>query len=280
MVEDEAQLTAAYHYGGSLVDVGELEDDAGLLSGLETGMEIISFMKESDVRISPVIQETFRTDRSLTLQLRYDYRMGDVFYVTASRGQLGSEKLFSALVNAMDERSTMAVVRFVKKGYTRNGLFRMPDPQVGVFYPKITEEGVEYCTWVRVSPLQLSLLHMVLIVVACQFPFAEDLRQFQLGSLERLFNRKGKRVHDNKLLPTEEMDDAMDDFVEAMDLTEAGPPDEEGCVLAHGSHESAASIDSVINVAQQSDGVLQRRGLVLAGDSQYSEHASLSSLQP
>ncbi|GAA6003096.1 uncharacterized protein JCM10292_002859, partial [Rhodotorula paludigena] len=189
MVEDEAQLTAAYHYGGSLVDVGELEDDAGLLSGLETGMEIISFMKESD--------------------LRYDYRMGDVFYVTASRGQLGSEKLFSALVNAMDERSTMAVVRFVKKGYTRNGLFRMPDPQVGVLYPKINEEGVEYCTWVR-------------------FPFAEDLRQFQLGSLERLFNRKGKRVHDNKLLPTEEMDDAMDDFVDAMDLTEAGPPDEEG----------------------------------------------------
>ena len=44
-----AELTDAYYYGGTLVPVGDLEDDVGTLTGNETGMEIVSFMKESDV---------------------------------------------------------------------------------------------------------------------------------------------------------------------------------------------------------------------------------------
>lgn len=45
-----ADLTDAYHYGGTLVPLGDLEDGAGTLAGLQTGMEIVSFMKDSDVR--------------------------------------------------------------------------------------------------------------------------------------------------------------------------------------------------------------------------------------
>lgn len=33
---------------------------------------------------------------------------------------------------------------------------------------------------------------------------------------------------EHKLLPTEEMDEAMEEFVDAMDISQAGEPDEEG----------------------------------------------------
>lgn len=54
----KAELTDAYYYGGTLVPVGDLEDDVGTLTGNETGMEIVSFMKESDV--SPARRRGFR----------------------------------------------------------------------------------------------------------------------------------------------------------------------------------------------------------------------------
>jgi len=80
--------------------------------------------------------------------------MGDVFYVYASKGQSGSEKLFSALVNGMQERLSCAVVRFVKKGFTsgKTGQHIMPDPQLGILFPASDPEvGSEFCYYVRVS---------------------------------------------------------------------------------------------------------------------------------
>ncbi|GAA6002260.1 hypothetical protein JCM10207_003151 [Rhodosporidiobolus poonsookiae] len=187
----EVELTDAFHYGGSLVSVGDLEDDAGTLGGLATGMEIVHFMKESD--------------------LRFEWRMGDVFYVYASPGQLGSEKLFSSLLNAMVEKRSVAVVRFVKKGFNSSklGRVKMPDPQLGVLYPHVTAEGIEYCYWVRM-------------------PYAEDVRNLNFPSLDRLFNRKGERIHEHRNLPTQAQEAAMDALVDSMDLTSAGPPDEDG----------------------------------------------------
>lgn len=57
------------------------------------------------------------------------------------------------------------------------------------------------------------------------------MRALTFPSLDRLFNRKGQPLTEHKLLPTKEMDDAMDAFVDAMDLSKAGPPDEDGCAL-------------------------------------------------
>ncbi|GAA5821247.1 hypothetical protein JCM11251_004533 [Rhodosporidiobolus azoricus] len=187
----DAELVDAYHYGGSLVPIGDLEEDVGTLAGLKTGMEIVSFMKESDIR--------------------YDWRMGDVFYVYAAPGQLGSEKLFSSLVNGMNEKRSVAITRFVKKGFNSSKLGRMkiPDPQMGILFPQLDEDGLEYCYW-------------------CRLPYAEDIRAFSFASLDRLFNRKGERLSEHKLLPTAEQENAMDAFVDSMDMTTAGPPDEEG----------------------------------------------------
>lgn len=59
-------------------------------------------------------------------------------------------------------------------------------------------------------------------------PFAEDVRALEFPSLERLFDRNGRRIFKHKYLPTDEMHEAMDSFVDSMDLMKAGPPDENG----------------------------------------------------
>ncbi|GAA5841631.1 hypothetical protein JCM5353_002754 [Sporobolomyces roseus] len=191
-VDDHAQLVDAYFYGGEMVLTGDFEEAFGKLSDLKMGMDILHFMKTSDVR--------------------YDWRMGDVFHVYASKGQSGSEKLFSALVNGMQERLSCAVVRFVKKGFTsgKTSQHVMPDPQLGILFPASDPEvGSEFCYYIRL-------------------PFGEDIRSFEFPSLSNLFNRKGLRIESHPLLPTEEQDAAMDKFVDAMDLTEAAKVDGDG----------------------------------------------------
>lgn len=61
-------------------------------------------------------------------------------------------------------------------------------------------------------------------------PFADDVRKYTFGSLETLVNKKGEVVEKHPYLPTDEQQDAMDNFVDAMDLMYAGEKDEEGYV--------------------------------------------------
>ena len=59
-------------------------------------------------------------------------------------------------------------------------------------------------------------------------PYAEDIRAILFPSLTNLFNRHGERLEEHRLLPTPAQNEAMSAFVDAMDLSEAGPLDEEG----------------------------------------------------
>lgn len=73
-------------------------------------------------------------------------------YVYGPSGQLGSQQIFSALVNAMIEKKWLAIVRYIGKPTTsaKTGLKKWPDPKMGVLWPAC-EDGVEYCYWCRVS---------------------------------------------------------------------------------------------------------------------------------
>ena len=53
-------------------------------------------------------------------------------------------------------------------------------------------------------------------------PFADDVRNYPFASLETLINKKGEIVTEHPYLPTNEQMDAMKEFVDAMDLTDAG----------------------------------------------------------
>jgi ATP-dependent DNA helicase 2 subunit 2 len=60
-------------------------------------------------------------------------------------------------------------------------------------------------------------------------PFAEDHRNYSFQSLDRLFNKRGQQLEKHQNLPTDEMMDAMESFVDSMDLMEV-EKDDEGCV--------------------------------------------------
>ena len=57
-------------------------------------------------------------------------------------------------------------------------------------------------------------------------PFADDVRNYPFASLETLINKKGEIVTEHPYLPTNEQMDAMEEFVDAMDLTDAGEKNE------------------------------------------------------
>jgi ATP-dependent DNA helicase 2 subunit 2 len=59
-------------------------------------------------------------------------------------------------------------------------------------------------------------------------PFADDVRKYSFRSLERVVNKQGEALTAHPFLPTQEQLDAMDQFVDDMDLMQAGPKDEEG----------------------------------------------------
>lgn len=59
-------------------------------------------------------------------------------------------------------------------------------------------------------------------------PFADDVRKYTFASLDRLVSKKGEVIPQHPYLPTEDQLEAMETFVDAMDLMEAGDKDDEG----------------------------------------------------
>jgi ATP-dependent DNA helicase 2 subunit 2 len=58
----------------------------------------------------------------------------------------------------------------------------------------------------------------------------EDVRKYTFPSLEVLQNKAGRQLEQHKNLPSAAMQDAMDNFVDMMDLEDAGR-DEDGYVM-------------------------------------------------
>jgi ATP-dependent DNA helicase 2 subunit 2 len=59
-------------------------------------------------------------------------------------------------------------------------------------------------------------------------PFADDVRKYTFASLDNLVSKKGEIITNHPFIPTEDQLATMDEFVDALDLTEAGDKDEEG----------------------------------------------------
>jgi ATP-dependent DNA helicase 2 subunit 2 len=69
-------------------------------------------------------------------------------------------------------------------------------------------------------------------------PFADDVRNYAFASLDTLTNKKGEILTKHPYIPTEEQLEAMDNFVDAMDLMDAGDKDENGYIYACFNHRS------------------------------------------
>ena len=125
----------------------------------------------------------------------------------------------SSIAQAMAKKELMAIARWV----SRDGA----DPKMGVLSPSLFE-NVDCLLWVQVS--LLSHCHDTQYPPA-QMPFADDVRKYTFASLDNLINKKGEAVSKHPYIPTDEQQEAMDKFVDAMDVMHAGEKDEEGCAL-------------------------------------------------
>lgn len=62
-------------------------------------------------------------------------------------------------------------------------------------------------------------------------PFADDVLKYTFASLENLVSKNGKSVTKHPYLPTEDQLEAMDKFIDSMDIMDSGEKDDEGCVF-------------------------------------------------
>lgn len=128
--------------------------------------------------------------------------MSEVSYIWADPASPQQQVALSSLVQAMNKRKheKMAIARWV----SRDGM----EPKMGVLRACVFEE-VHCLLWV-------------------QMPFADDVRRYTFASLDHLVSKKGELVTEHPYLPTSEQLEAMDDFVDAMDLSDAGEKNEDG----------------------------------------------------
>ncbi|KOS19437.1 ATP-dependent DNA helicase II subunit 2 [Escovopsis weberi] len=139
--------------------------------------------------------------------------MGEVCATIASRVDADSELAFASIVWALLENDSYAVARLVAKDEK--------DPQLLVLVPDLDPEPTLYD-----MPL----------------PFAEDVRSYQFPPLDRVVTVGGQTLTTHRLLPSDELNQAMSDYVDAMDLS-TYELDEEGKPVEY------AQTDDVYNPA-------------------------------
>lgn len=104
----------------------------------------------------------------------------------------------SSLIHALFECESYAIARYVRKDGSH--------PLLLLLMPSI-EENYE-------------------CLFDVELPFAEDLRHYKFPPLDRVVLVSGKSLTQHRNLPSEPLQDAMDSFVDAMDLSEFDKDDE------------------------------------------------------
>ncbi|TFK38608.1 hypothetical protein BDQ12DRAFT_683054 [Crucibulum laeve] len=136
----------------------------------------------------------------LAKNFRRELSLGEIQYVWADPSSPNQQVMLSSIVQAMYEKGALAIARWVSKDEM--------DPKMGVLAPCVFD-GVDCFLWA----------HM---------PFADDVRKYTFASLDNLVSKKGETITEHPYIPTETQQEAMDDFVDEMDLMGAGEKDEEG----------------------------------------------------
>ena len=125
--------------------------------------------------------------------------MGESCIIMPQRFSEQDELAFSALVHAMVDTDTCAVARLVVKD--------MKDPVLLLLLPTVTSE------------------HVCLYDVP--LPFAEDVRTYPFPPLDKVITASGAVLTKHRLLPSDDLNQAMSDYVDAMDISMFGT-DEDG----------------------------------------------------
>lgn len=129
------------------------------------------------------------------------YSLGETGVIVAQRQNEEAEIALSALIHALHELESYAVARFVQKDGSSPLLFLLkPNP------------GVE-------DPFEC--------LYDVPLPFAEDVRTYQFPPLDKVLTVTGHALNkEHRLLPNEDLNQAMSDYVDAMDISTFGTDDD------------------------------------------------------
>ena len=126
--------------------------------------------------------------------------MGETGLIIANRLNEEAELALSALIHALHELESYAVARFVQKdGSSPLLLLLKPNP------------GIE-------DPFEC--------LYDVPLPFAEDVRTYQFPPLDKVLTVTGHTLTEHRLLPNEDLNEAMSDYVDAMDISTFGTNDD------------------------------------------------------
>ncbi|KAH7328574.1 putative Ku family DNA helicase [Stachybotrys elegans] len=175
-----------------------------LAKGFEYGRTAVH-ISESDHNITKLETQKSFSIVGFIPQDRYEpfLNMGEVCITHARKYDHKSELALSSLIWALLELESYAVARIV----TKEG----KDPQLVLLAPHIEPD--------------LECLYDV------PLPFAEDVRSYPFPPLDKVIAVNGQQVTKHRLLPSDDLNEAMSDYVDAMDLStygidDAGEPDE------------------------------------------------------
>lgn len=119
--------------------------------------------------------------------------MGETGIIVAQKQNEEAELGLSALIHALHELESYAVARYVQKDDAQ--------PQILLLKPNPAVEDDFECFY------------------DVPLPFAEDVRSYQFPPLDKVLTVTGNIIKEHRLLPSDDLKDAMSDFVDAMDLS-------------------------------------------------------------
>ncbi|KAF2101399.1 putative Ku family DNA helicase [Rhizodiscina lignyota] len=175
-----------------------------LAKGYEYGRTAVA-ISESDMNVTEL--ETFQCLDIIGFIPRDKYEryfsMSETNIIIPNPINSKAAMALSSLIHALWEVDSYAIARFVRKDNTHPLiLLLMP-------YFEVQEDKKKFECLVDV-----------------ELPFAEDLRQYKFPPLDRVVTVSGKSLTQHRNLPSEGLRDAMDSYVDAMDLSKFDTDDE------------------------------------------------------
>jgi ATP-dependent DNA helicase 2 subunit 2 len=120
--------------------------------------------------------------------------MSNTGIIVAQKGNSKAAVALSSLIHGLYEMECYAIARFVAK--------ENKPPSMVILAPNI-EPDFE-------------------CLFEVQVPFQEDIRKYRFPQLGVVKTISGKVLEEHRTLPSKELDDAMSDYVDSMDLMTAG----------------------------------------------------------
>ncbi|PLW49764.1 hypothetical protein PCASD_01627 [Puccinia coronata f. sp. avenae] len=167
-------------------------DQDSLAKAYKYGSSLVIFDKEDEAKIRQTFSPSLEIRGFTALKtVPRHHLLNNVYYLSPLPSDPGSQLAFSALVRAMHDANRAAIARYVSRSVTA-------EPKMVILIP-VVESTIRYFLFIQV-------------------PFAEDLREYLFPSLPSTTTSPNKKSN-AQYVPTKEMEEAMDDLVDKMDLS-------------------------------------------------------------